>query len=269
MIFNSFNPVIVAPGPWGLFCHGGGENKDLKSTPTESSGIEVKDKKNETMCEENEVIDDHNNRTKVQGTIISKIVNETSENTNTIPKVIGDSENVATEHPVLNTTDQAPDGDATNDKDSLSVTNMVMNNENDDLGSDDDDEDLDPGGSGTGDAIPETIPLEPGFDDRYATRFNSILNDDRANFQEFCILTDDYIISMKKELNFKNRTDDGAVRPIKNIDPNNPSEIQKLYRKKPYALYIMKNLIFVPWTRRRWPTIITQYLKTRQQIQNS
>lgn len=36
---------------------------------------------------------------------------------------------------------------------------------------------------------------------------------------------------MKKELNFKASSGDGTVRPFKDIDSDNPTVIQKTYRK--------------------------------------
>lgn len=148
----------------------------------------------------------------------------------------GTTGNVATGHPADKNVDHlnvvTPNDDPNNDSNdesgdaTESTINGLLDNEMDGMGSNDD-EILDPSGSGAGDAIPQ----EPGFIDRFAARFSHILNDENANFQEFCSVADDFILNLKKELNFKNRNDDVAVRPIKNIDPSNPSEIQKLYKK--------------------------------------
>lgn len=112
-----------------------------------------------------------------------------------------------------------------------------------DGGNDDSDEDNDdPVGNGAGDGIPEVIPPEPSIIDRFANRFVTILNDNTALFFEFESTAKDFIRSIKKELNFNNRKDDRAVRPYKPIDPDNSTEIQKLYwknRKK--ALRIINN----------------------------
>lgn len=95
----------------------------------------------------------------------------------------------------------------------------------------DDAEDGDPGVSFSGIGVPEAIPAEPGFLARFSKRFTDILNDDRSNFEEFESKTKDFIDAIKTELNFKIYNNDGAVRPPKKINPDNATEIQKLYRR--------------------------------------
>lgn len=58
-----------------------------------------------------------------------------------------------------------------------------------------------------------------------------MLNQEDPNFQEFEIICEDLTISIKKELNFKSSSSDGAARPYKPVDPEDSKVIQQLYRK--------------------------------------
>lgn len=95
----------------------------------------------------------------------------------------------------------------------------------------DDAGDEDPGGSGSGISVPEAIPAEPGLLARFSKRFSEIFNDERPVFKEFESVTKDFTEAIKAELNFKIYNTDGEVRPPKKINPDNPTEIQKLYRR--------------------------------------
>lgn len=95
----------------------------------------------------------------------------------------------------------------------------------------DDADDLDPGGTGAGIPTPGEIQAEPGFLVRFSTRLNLLLNDDNPNFSEFESLCEDLMISLKKELNFKSSSTDGAARPYKPVNIEDLKELQKLYRK--------------------------------------
>lgn len=50
---------------------------------------------------------------------------------------------------------------------------------------DEDANDVVPGSTGTGIAIPEVVPADPGFLSRFSEMFSAILEDNRPNFQEF------------------------------------------------------------------------------------
>lgn len=58
VVFNSYNPVIFSPVPWGPFSHGGGNFDDEKINSTDSSGIDKQDNEEvnndnlEMSCEE-------------------------------------------------------------------------------------------------------------------------------------------------------------------------------------------------------------------------
>lgn len=126
--------------------------------------------------------------------------------------------------------DSDDDGESDEDiNETPSFNNMIEDGMGD--GEENDDDFEDPSGRGAGDAIPEAIPPEPGFIEKISLRFNQILADENPNFNEFCSVTDDFLVWLKKELNFKTRVDDGAVRPPKQIDPKNPTDIKKLYRR--------------------------------------
>lgn len=79
--------------------------------------------------------------------------------------------------------------------------------------------------------IPEDIPPEPDFLTRFHNRFKDMLQSSNPNFTEFESLVTDFMYTIKTELHFKPNPGGGAVRPPKVIDINNPTEIQKLYRR--------------------------------------
>lgn len=135
-------------------------------------------------------------------------------------------------HPAAVNASPHDSGDPPNESSTIGSSISLNNLDDGDLGeSGEDEEDFeDPGGSGAGVAIPDAIPPEPNFLENFSSRFNSILADENPNFTEFCSLTDDFINCIKKQLRFKEREGDGAVRPPKKYDVNNPTEMQKLYR---------------------------------------
>lgn len=50
---------------------------------------------------------------------------------------------------------------------------------------DEDEDNYDPGGTGAGVPIPEAMPVEPSFLERFSGRLNDMLSQDNPNFQEF------------------------------------------------------------------------------------
>lgn len=95
----------------------------------------------------------------------------------------------------------------------------------------DDDAGEDPDGAGAGMAIPVAIPAEPGFLARFSNRFNLMLKDKNLSFTEFEALISDFTATIKKELNFKDRSNDGAAPTPVKISKEYPVKLQKLYRK--------------------------------------
>lgn len=117
------------------------------------------------------------------------------------------------------------DKDIVFNENSNSVCPIMYVLEDDDAGDDD------PGDGGAGIAIPKDVPVEPGFLSCFANRFTQLLEDNNPNLSEVESITQDFIITVKKELNFKTRPDDGTVRPPKPINTDDAREIQKIYRK--------------------------------------
>lgn len=74
------------------------------------------------------------------------------------------------------------------------------------------------------------IEAEPSYLGQYLRRFNELLYSDNDIFEEFCSVLEDFMKSCKDHLGFKEYNDDEKRRRPKDIDVEDPTTIQKVYR---------------------------------------
>lgn len=93
-------------------------------------------------------------------------------------------------------------GEELSSSSSINIGDATLMNPNDgedgDVISEDDADDLDPGGSGAGVRIPGDIQAEPRFVSRFSQRLNSLYNDENPRFEKFESICSDLIICLKK-----------------------------------------------------------------------
>lgn len=96
--------------------------------------------------------------------------------------------------------DCSSDDDETHDSSLNNERNLydIFDEHGDEIISDQDAYDNDPGGIGAGMPIPREVPAQPGFLLRFSTRFSDLLKQPNPNFTEFCAVADDLTIAMKK-----------------------------------------------------------------------
>lgn len=162
VVFNSFTPVAsVSRQQWGLFARDGGNKVD---NVMHSAELQVENKNENEIQSVGEVEN------------ISSVTPEVeSDHVNGVVNINNNDGNVVKGHPGIveinganNGNPHNSDDDGESDEDineTPSFNNMVEDGMGD--GEEDDDDFVYPGGRGAGDALPEAIPPELGFIEKF------------------------------------------------------------------------------------------------------